>query len=300
MSHVSKYSNPLFHHIAINGVNIVFDPVNICPVQVDDFALEALQMFTMLPREVALSKLSNANAPLREAAKEVNALIAMGLFQAETTSPDARELDFSTAPKEVVISLTYRCNLRCRYCYVNNDCEGDRHKPGVDMPEEIVDATYDWAMNDFARDAESLSFWAGSTGEMLLLPELFRYLNTKVEKYTKENPTGKNVTAVVHTTNLTLWESEEAKEFLGFEKYKWRVSIDGPQHIHDAVRVFAGGQGSYDIVATAAKYLLQTNTLHNHSVCATVTGNKPHITEIFCISSVLVLGKLFSDLSARR
>ena len=57
------------------------------------------------------------------------------------------------------------------------------------------------------------------------------------------------------TTNATLL-TPAIIEFLSDNRIGVTVSMDGPPELHDALRVFANGRGSYDIIAPKVRELL--------------------------------------------
>ena len=111
------------------------------------------------------------------------------------------------APYSVMWELTNRCNLRCRFCYIN--CSGIEHEPF--MPVESCYAMID----DLVRCG--MLFCTLTGGECLLHPQfsdIYSYLKNK----------GVLVTLF---TNATLLQEEHFNLFSTLPPYKIEVSIYG-------------------------------------------------------------------------
>ena len=269
-----------FQCISVSGEKYIFDVSTAAVFKMDDSAIKILRFVTDPLRSQLWEEINKYGAESYRSYQLVKGLLGSGFFRPDTTSDDTPKLSQSNLPWEVALALTYQCTLGCRYCYANKNNVSRCSSKQV-MSNEMIDAAFDWAVNSFAPDGKTLNIWTGTVGETLLRSSAFGYLNKKVEKYNLDNPRAKDFSAVIHTTNLTLLDYPEADEFLSQKKYKWRISIDGPKYIHDAMRVFPDGRGSYDVVSQAIPRFFRKSPDQKHTAAATLTGANPYVTDIF-------------------
>jgi uncharacterized protein len=147
----------------------------------------------------------------------------------------------------IELYLAEACNLRCRYCYVDGNAALNN---GL-MPWEIARQAIELVFGR-AGDAEEvyITFFGG---EPLLNKPVLRRAIEYSQKLGVER--GKRVSYSM-TTNATLLDDE----IIGLIKrynFGLMISLDGPREIHDRMRPFAGGQGSFDRAATQVKRLME-------------------------------------------
>ena len=268
----------VFHQIPINNRIFVLDVGTSSVFEFDAPALEVLQALAQPLNSDATELLAGNGTAVSEAFHELRGLISDGFFKPDQMP--AQPMPYAGVPRELHLALTYRCTLRCRYCYAHSEAAGADDHHQLDMPQEVVEAALDWAMNSFAAQSDTLNIWTGTTGETLLQPRALEYVKEQAAKLAASS--GKTITPVVHTTNFTLSDRAEIYAQFADKDNWWRVSIDGPKHIHDAIRQFPDGTGSYDKIAPMLKQLLaDKERADRYKAAATITGKFPQITEIF-------------------
>ncbi len=149
--------------------------------------------------------------------------------------------------KAACLHLAHDCNLRCGYCFAEGGAFAGRREL---MSEETARASIDFLtrISGKRRNLE-VDFFGG---EPLLN---FEVLKRTVEYAKKiEDSFDKNFRFTVTTNGYAL--TGEMKEYIDGNMDNIIVSIDGRQHVHDAVRKTAGGKGSYGRVVKNAKELL--------------------------------------------
>ncbi len=82
------------------------------------------------------------------------------------------------------------------------------------------------------------------------------------------------------TTNATLL-TPAIIEFLSDNRIGVTVSMDGPPELHDQLRVFANGRGSYDIIAPRVKALIQNHRTRPITARVTLTSGVTDVVRIF-------------------
>lgn len=130
--------------------------------------------------------------------------------------------------------ITLRCNQKCRYCQVS--C-AEENAADFDMDVETAHRTVDMVLQA-PTHSPKIEFQGG---EPLLnwpvLEETVRYAEERARDV------GRKVEFVV-CTNLTV-ATREQLEFCREHKVAVSTSLDGPQELHDACRVFKSGSGTH-------------------------------------------------------
>lgn len=152
--------------------------------------------------------------------------------------PEARtesvERLLEKGPDHLILNITERCNLRCRYCSFSGAYEDNRTHSDEVMSEAVLERALDWYLGH-RREDFSIGFYGG---EPLLDFSLMR----KAVHHAMTRTT-KPVTFRL-TTNGTLL-SRAACRFLIDHDIRLVISVDGPQDVHDRYRVFSDGRGSF-------------------------------------------------------
>ena len=168
-------------------------------------------------------------------------------------SPPVRALSLAVAQK---------CNLGCTYCYAQ---QGEFGGPAKSMDLATALQSVDLLLRDAAPGERfNLAFLGG---EPLANREVIRAATERaVEMATAR---GARVTFSI-TTNGTLLQEDDAELF---ERHGFAVtiSLDGSREVHDRLRPFKGGRGSYDVVMARAAPLLARQQRMQVSARVTVT-----------------------------
>lgn len=243
---ISRYLNV----IDLGGSALLFNGVNGC---LDEISGGPAEIFLSGDRE-RLGALSSEDAA---------ALLKRGHI---TTLPPAEELSrFKTfvgalydkqakesGPAGIMLLMSYNCNLACKYCYQQE------HRPGKSkavMSEEMVDNVFDRHLSSIIPGAElkncSISFYGGEPFLPANLPVIRRALGYAA-KYKM------SATAI---TNATMVDA--MPEIFGSGPGlvgQVQVSLDGDKPLHDASRVPASGEATYDKMLSNMAMLLERGT----------------------------------------
>lgn len=119
-----------------------------------------------------------------------------------------------------------RCNLACRYCYYLP--VGKLYGSDIDMTEETLELFIRQYI-EAQTTAEVLFTWHG--GEPLLRPLSFY---RKALELQRRYATGRHIDNCLQTNGTLI--TDEVAAFLAANNFLVGVSIDGPQHVHDANR----------------------------------------------------------------
>lgn len=133
--------------------------------------------------------------------------------------------------KAIMLVLTEKCNLACKYCYERRDA--------YEMTFENAKAVIDREMR-LQGDQDFKIFFFG--GEPFVRFDVLK----RIYQYTEEQYAGRVVKYAV-TTNGTLvhgavrdWLYEQR------DRFEITLSLDGTEEMHNRGRVFASGEGSYE------------------------------------------------------
>lgn len=148
-----------------------------------------------------------------------------------------------------IVKPTHDCNLRCRYCYVPENAEQGK------MDEKTLENTITKVTKFNGKKNGATHFlWHG--GEPLLIG--LDFFEKIVEIETPLRNEGYRITNGIQSNGTLVNDA-----FLNFcEKqndFHIGLSLDGPKEIHNAVRPYKTGGGSFDDVYRAVKLLQKRN-----------------------------------------
>ena len=139
-----------------------------------------------------------------------------------------------------VVKPTHLCNLDCKYCY--ND---DVREPVMrrDTLDRVIEQTFDY-VRDRTPNRMVNFIWHG--GEPMIAGVGFYQRAREVQL--------RHAGGIRYTNSLQTNGTLMNDAWLGFLKqaeFDVSISIDGPQDLHDRLRVTRSGRGSYERVAEA-------------------------------------------------
>jgi uncharacterized protein len=200
----------------------------------------------------------------------------------DVLSPGLPKKTFPTVPEKtfpiqrIVLNTTNQCNLACGYCYEYSDDKiaSTKDKPKF-MSDSIAKAAIDTLLKESAgRNALHVTFFGGET--LLNFPLMKQSVQYATEQVAA---VGKTVDFSL-TTNATLL-TEEIADFLAEYKIGVTVSIDGDKELHDRMRVFHSGKGSYDIIAPRIKMLLARHKTNFIGARVTLSNGVREVRRIY-------------------
>jgi uncharacterized protein len=176
----------------------------------------------------------------------------------------------------LVLNLTNQCNLSCQYCYefgADKVATPDGKPKFMDF--ETAQASVDFLLRQSAgRRAVHITFFGGETlMNFPLLKEVVGYANERAAAQ------GRSIDFSL-TTNATLL-TPVIIEFLSENRIGVTVSMDGPADLHDQLRVFANGRGSYDIIQPRVRALIENHRTRPITARVTLTSGVADVVRIF-------------------
>lgn len=147
--------------------------------------------------------------------------------------------DRPTVVKALCLHIAHDCNLACRYCFAE---EGEYHGRRAMMSYEVGKQALDFLIaNSGNRKNLEVDFFGGEP-----------LMNWKVVKdlvaygRSQEKIHNKHFRFTLTTNGVLL--NDEIMEFANKEMDNVVLSIDGRREVHDFMRPFRKGAGSYDLV----------------------------------------------------
>lgn len=231
----------MIHSFHFDGLNIVLDVNSGALHLLDELASKILEYYPAGDKRTIIERLSPAygREQVLEACTELEELRQAGLLYTPDAAAGYRPPG-DTVVKAMCLHLAHDCNLRCRYCFAGQGpFGGDRSL----MPFEVGRAALDFLLERSGpRRHIEVDFFGG---EPLLN---FKVLRRLVDYGRREAAAANKEIKFTVTTNAVLLD-EEITGYLYREGLSVILSLDGRPHVHDAMRPFPGGAGSYELVS---------------------------------------------------
>ena len=232
----------LIHQYKNNGYNIVLD-INSGSVHVvDDLVYDLVEAMEQgLEKKYIMEKLLPVygREQVETAYGECGELIQSGqLFSKDIYKEEIQSFaGRKTVVKALCLHAAHNCNLSCRYCFAQ---EGEYHGRRGLMSVEVGKQALDFLVaNSGSRRNLEVDFFGG---EPLMnwkaVQEIVEYGRGLEKEHDKKF-------RFTLTTNGVLLD-EEKIEFANREMSNVVLSLDGRSQVHDFMRPFPNGAGSYD------------------------------------------------------
>ena len=169
-----------------------------------------------------------------------------------------------TVVKALCLHIAHDCNLACRYCFAGEgEYQGDRSLMSYEVGKKALDFL---VANSGSRRNLEVDFFGGEPlmnfGVVKEIVEYGRQLEKEHDKLFR----------FTMTTNGVLL-NDEVQEFVNKECGNVVLSVDGRKEVHDMMRPFRNGQGSYDLIMPKFKKIADSRNQMNYYVRGTFTHN---------------------------
>ena len=262
----------MVHCYKNNGYNIVLDVDSGAIHVVDDVSYDMISIYEGRERDDIFTEMKSmhpsiSEEELIEVFEEIGELIEAGELFFKDAYRD-RVIDYTKRPtvvKALCLHIAHDCNLSCKYCFAE---EGLYHgKKAELMPYEVGKQALDFLVSASKnRHNLEVDFFGG---EPLLnwqvVKDLVAYGRSLEEKHDKHF-------RFTLTTNGVLL-NDEVMEFVNREMDNVVLSIDGRKEVHDRMRPFQRGDGSYDIIVPKFQKLAESRNQDRYYVRGTYTRN---------------------------
>ncbi len=259
----------MVHQYKNNGYDIVLDVNSGAVHVVDDVTYDVIAAVAEHPElkdEEICAKLKDRypETDIREAAAEVQQLKDSGeLFTEDVYEPHI--MDFKKRPtvvKALCLHIAHDCNLACRYCFAE---EGEYHGRRALMSYETGKQALDFLIaNSGNRKNLEVDFFGG---EPLLNFEVVKQLVAYGRE--QEQLHDKHFRFTLTTNGVLL--DDDVMEFANREMDNVVLSIDGRKEVHDRMRPFRKGAGSYDLIVPKFQKFAESRGQKQYYVRGTYT-----------------------------
>lgn len=256
------------HQYKNNGYNIVLDVNSGAVHVVDDVTYDVIPLFESSTKEQIIQKLKDVypEGEIAESYDEVKELVSNGsLFTKDEYEGYIGQ--FKTRPtvvKALCLHIAHDCNLACRYCFAE---EGEYHGRKELMSFEVGKAALDFLIaNSSNRKNLEVDFFGG---EPLLNFDVVKQLVA----YGREQEILHNKKFRFTLTTNGVLLNDEIMEFANQEMDNVVLSIDGRKEVHDKMRPFSKGAGSYDLIVPKFQKFADSRNQERYYVRGTFTRN---------------------------
>lgn len=257
----------VIHQYKNNGYNIVLD-VNSGSVHVvDDLVYDVIAKLDQGATEEETTAALKAVYPEQEIAeameecrelKDAGVLFTEDVYEKAIIDYKARK----TVVKALCLHIAHDCNLACKYCFAE---EGEYHGRRALMSFEVGKKALDFLIaNSGQRRNLEVDFFGG---EPLMNWQVVKDLVAYGREQEKIH--NKNFRFTLTTNGVLL--NDEIMDFCNKEMANVVLSVDGRKEVHDRMRPFRSGAGSYDLVMPKFKKFADSRNQERYYVRGTFT-----------------------------
>lgn len=258
----------LVHRYKNNGYNIILDINSGCIHVVDELVYDAVGLLDEGKTAEQTAEILNHTYPVQDvknAMDEIQELKDRDMLFTTDIYENAIE-QFSEHHEPVVkalcLHIAHDCNLACRYCFAE---EGEYHGHRELMTYETGKQALDFLIaNSGSRRNLEVDFFGGEPlMNWQVVKDLVRYGREQ------EKIHNKNFRFTLTTNGVLL--NDEIMEFANREMGNVVLSIDGRKEVHDYMRPFPKGAGSYDLILPKFKKFAESRHQDKYYVRGTFT-----------------------------
>ena len=266
----------MVHRYKNNGYNIVLDVNSGAVHVVDDIVYDVIPYLEQDGETPASIRDSLAGKypeeEIKAAMDECQELKESGLLFTEDRYRPAIE-DFKKRPtvvKALCLHIAHDCNLACQYCFAE---EGEYHGRRALMSFEVGKKALDFliANSGSHRNLEVDFFGGEPLMNWQVVKDLVRYGREQ------EKIHNKNFRFTLTTNGVLL--NDEVMEFCNREMGNVVLSMDGRKEVHDKMRPFRNGKGSYDLIVPKFQKFAESRDQQRYYVRGTFTHHNLDFSE---------------------
>ena len=275
----------MIHQYKNNGYNIVLDVNSGAVHVVDDMSYDVIAVVDKTKNDPTAEDIRDLEetvidalkdtydvAEIKEALGEVAEIAEGGrLFTKDIYEPLMSEVKKrKTVVKALCLHIAHDCNLACRYCFAE---EGEYHGRRALMSYEVGKKALDFLVeNSGTRRNLEVDFFGG---EPLLNWQVVKDLTAYGRELEKHHDKKFRFTV---TTNGVLLDDEKMA-FINKEMSNVVLSLDGRKEVHDHMRPFRNGSGSYDLIVPKFQKLAESRDHKQYYIRGTFTRDNLDFAE---------------------
>lgn len=256
----------MVHQYKNNGYNILLDVNSGAVHVVDDIVYDMIPMYENMNLDEINAKLGDKYKAddIKEAYDEITELKDAGSLFTEDIYENYIDSFKNRQPvvKALCLHIAHDCNLACQYCFAE---EGEYHGRRALMSFEVGKKALDFLVaNSGSRRNLEVDFFGG---EPLMNWEVVKQLVEYGRSIEEAN--NKKFRFTLTTNGVLL--NDEILDFVNKEMANIVLSTDGRKEVHDRMRPFRNGKGSYDLVMPKFKKVAESRNQTNYYVRGTFT-----------------------------
>ena len=268
----------MIHQYQNNGYNIVLDVNSGCVHVVDQMGYDVIAALNAIHPEQTASTIQTPNERSIKAQfentyepEEIDTVLddLAELTEAgQLFAPDTHEaciqdvMKRKTVVKALCLHIAHDCNLACKYCFAE---EGEYHGRRALMSFEVGKKALDFLIvNSGSRKNLEVDFFGGEPlMNWQVVKDLVKYGREQEKLHNKKF-------RFTLTTNGVLL-NDEVMEFCNKEMGNVVLSVDGRKEVHDYMRPFRKGAGSYDLIMPKFEKFAESRNQDKYYVRGTFT-----------------------------
>lgn len=238
----------MVHTYTQNDVAIALDVNSGAIHMLSPLALEVVSVYKDLSLEDIIIKYSHVydKEEIIETYKEIKELVDAQLLFSDPVSIE--KIQTKPQIKAMCLHIAHDCNLACAYCFAEEgEYKGERTLMSLETGKKALDFLIE---NSGERKNLEVDFFGG---EPLLNFQVVKELVAYGRKREKE--TNKKFRFTMTTNGVLL--TEDIQDFLNKEMSNIVLSLDGRKEVHDKMRPFSKGSGSYDMIVPRMQEMVQ-------------------------------------------
>lgn len=256
----------MVHQYKNNGYNILLDVNSGAVHVVDDIVYDMIPMYENMNLDEIKARLGDKYKAddIKEAYDEITELKNAGSLFTEDIYENYIDSFKNRQPvvKALCLHIAHDCNLACQYCFAE---EGEYHGRRALMSFEVGKKALDFLVaNSGSRRNLEVDFFGG---EPLMNWEVVKQLVEYGRSIEEAN--NKKFRFTLTTNGVLL--NDEILDFVNKEMGNIVLSTDGRKEVHDRMRPFRNGKGSYDLIMPKFKKVAESRNQTNYYVRGTFT-----------------------------
>lgn len=256
----------MVHQYKNNGYNILLDVNSGAVHVVDDIVYDMIPMYENMNLDEIKARLGDRYKAddIKEAYDEITELKNAGSLFTEDIYENYIDSFKNRQPvvKALCLHIAHDCNLACQYCFAE---EGEYHGRRALMSFEVGKKALDFLVaNSGSRRNLEVDFFGG---EPLMNWEVVKQLVEYGRSIEEAN--NKKFRFTLTTNGVLL--NDEILDFVNKEMGNIVLSTDGRREVHDRMRPFRNGKGSYDLIMPKFKKVAESRNQTNYYVRGTFT-----------------------------
>ena len=256
----------MVHQYKNNGYNILLDVNSGAVHVVDDIVYDMIPMYENMNLDEIKARLGDKYKAddIKEAYDEITELKNAGSLFTEDIYENYIDSFKNRQPvvKALCLHIAHDCNLACQYCFAE---EGEYHGRRALMSFEVGKKALDFLVaNSGSRRNLEVDFFGG---EPLMNWEVVKQLVEYGRSIEEAN--NKKFRFTLTTNGVLL--NDEILDFVNKEMGNIVLSTDGRREVHDRMRPFRNGKGSYDLIMPKFKKVAESRNQTNYYVRGTFT-----------------------------